>query len=55
MAEERPLSEVLSCGCRLVRRGDFAHLYPCSEGHRTTARMTRQANSHVIVHEVAAR
>lgn len=49
---EENVVEPLSCGCRLVWRGDFLHLYPCSENHRTVARMTRQANSHTIVHEV---
>lgn len=50
---EESAVERISCGCYLVWRKEFAHLYPCSETHRTIARMQRQANSHVIVHEVA--
>lgn len=50
MSQPETEPKVLSCGCRLTWRGAFAHLYPCSEIHRTTAALARKPGSQIIIH-----
>jgi hypothetical protein len=45
-------SETLACGCLIVWKSERAYVTPCSEQHRTVARMMRKPGSTLIVLEV---
>lgn len=45
-------SETLSCGCVIEWRSERAYVTPCTEKHRTVARLMRKPGSQMVVLEV---
>lgn len=45
-------SETLSCGCVVEWKAERAYVTPCSEEHRTIARMMRKPGSVMVVRPV---